>query len=201
MPWTADAATLGARILRTAPAVGAVRLVCVDGPAGSGKTTLAAAVAATLEPLVGVVPVVHGDELYEGWLVVAGAGDRVDAFAALAERVDQLLLTPWSRGEAAAHPVWDWYAGSWGPSRTVEPAPVVLLEGVGLAAASLRARAALAVWVEADQAVRLARVLERDGDALRAEMLRWQADEQRWFERDGTRSGCDVRLTGDARAG
>ena len=46
------------------PTLGAGRLVCIDGPAGSGKTTLAAAVA---DARRAGARVVHMDDLYEGW--------------------------------------------------------------------------------------------------------------------------------------
>jgi uridine kinase len=189
-----DAAAVAARALRSAPALGPVRLLCVDGPAGAGKTTLAVALVAELEPLVGPVPVVHGDDVYEGWPVVAGTPDRVDAFPLLAERLEQRLLSPWRRGADGEHPVWDWYAGAWGPTRTLPARPVAILEGVGLGAAALRAHAVVSVWV-ATRADRLARVLERDGADLDEQMRGWQVDEQRWFERDGTRAGATVRIT------
>ena len=194
MVLSADAAAVAALAMRSGPSVGSVRVVCVDGPAGAGKTTLAAALVDALQPLVGGIPVVHGDEVYEGWPVVAGADDRVAAFAELAGRLDAWLLEPWSRGEPGSHPVWDWYAGAWGPTRSVEPASVVILEGVALAAAPLRARASVAVWVETP-ADRLGRVLARDGEELRGQMLAWQRDERRWFEHNATRTGCTVRLT------
>jgi uridine kinase len=180
-----------ARTVRSAaPTVGPVRLVLVDGPAGSGKTTIAAALAGRLDD----APVVHADELYEGWSVVAGAPDRPTAFARLAARVESWLLEPWTREEPGAHPVWDWAVGSWHEHpRTVPGAPVVILEGVGMAAGALRARAVLSVWVEhPDPAERLSRVLARDGAGLRAEMARWQRDEAAWFERDATASGCSL---------
>ena len=50
------------RVMAAPPTLGDGRLVCVDGPAGSGKTTLAAA-------LADVVPgahVIHCDELLHG---------------------------------------------------------------------------------------------------------------------------------------
>ena len=182
------------RILATGPTVGPVHLVCVDGPAGAGKTTLADAMAAMLSQRLGPVPVVHGDELYEGWDVVVGASDRVAAFGLLPARIERWLLHPWAQGRAGVHPTWDWYAGAQGVDVAVPPARAVVLEGVGLAAAPLRRRAALSVWVDADAELRLERVLDRDGEALRPQMESWQHDEARWHELDGTRDGVDVRL-------
>lgn len=181
------------RIALADPTVGDVRLVCVDGPSGSGKTTLAAALASALQPAFGDVPVVHGDDLYEGWAVVAGAPDRVSAFDVLSGRVGMWLLERWRHGYPGAHPRWDWYADRWGEPVDVPLSPVVVLEGVGLGARALRAHAALTVWVEAaDDAVRLDRVLTRDGEGLRAEMEGWLLDEAAWHRHDGTRAGADV---------
>jgi uridine kinase len=182
------------RITSAAPTVGPVRLVCVDGPAGAGKSTVAALLAAALATECGAVPVVHGDEVYEGWAVVATEADRPRAFGALGARLETWLLDPWSRDEAGSHPVWDWESRAWGGTREVPAAPVVVLEGVGLASRSLRARAVLSVWVDADVSVRLRRVLARDGEAVRAEMATWQVDEDSWHRSDRTREDCDVRL-------
>jgi uridine kinase len=191
---------LAARIVGSAPSVGRVRLVCIDGPAGSGKTSLAATLADALQPAFGAVPVVHADDLYEGWTLVADAPDRVAAFALFARRIEQWLLEPWSRGEPAVHPVRDWSADAWGPSVSVPAAPVVVLEGVGTAARSLRARAALSVWVEVDPVLAVERVVARDGEATRGEIVSWQRDEATWHRRDGTRAGADLRVSGEGSA-
>ena len=181
------------RVRGAAPTIGDVRLVVVDGPAGSGKTTVAAGLAARL----GEAPVVHADELYEGWAVVADVEDPTAAFAILADRVVERLLEPWAQGRAGEHPVWDWGRGRWSPEpRRVAPAPVIVLEGVGMAAAALRTRAVAAVWVEhPDAAGRLRRVLARDGAELEERMRRWQRAESAWFDRDGTRDGCPDRIS------
>src|SRR4051812_4977918 len=50
--------------LEALPRCGAVRLVCVDGPAGSGKTTLAAGIEAELSLTGAACTVVHLDDLY-----------------------------------------------------------------------------------------------------------------------------------------
>ena len=187
-------AGLADRITVAPPSVGPVRLVCVDGPAGAGKTSFAAELVQALEATHGPVPVVHGDDVYEGWAVVAGQTDRVAAFAALALRLDTWLIEPFRRGEDARLPTWDWYAGSWGAPHLVPAAPVVVLEGVALAARAVREHAALTVWLDADADVRLERVLARDGAALREAMLAWQRDEARWHALDGTRAAADVRV-------
>lgn len=174
------------------PTVGPVRLVVVDGPAGSGKSTTAAALARGLDD----APVVHADEVYEGWSVVADEDDRTAAFEALADRVSGWLLAAWEQGRAGEHPVWDWGDDRWSSStRSVPAAPVVVVEGVGMAAAALRARAVAAIWVEhPDPTERLRRVLARDGLDLEDRMRRWQVEETAWFAHDGTRDGCPEHL-------
>jgi uridine kinase len=182
------------RVLLSRPLVGEVRVVCVDGPAGSGKTTLAARLVDALGESFGEVPVVHGDEVYEGWPVVAEAPDRIAAFALLAGRIDTWLFDRWQHGYDAVHPRWDWYADAWGDTVLVPAAPVVVLEGVGLGSRPLRARSVLSVWVDCDPALQLPRVIARDGDGLASEMAGWQRDERVWHQLDATALGCDVTL-------
>jgi len=196
IPLDAEAAAAFAdRVAAHPPTVGPVRLVCIDGPSGAGKTTLADALAARLKPALGPVPVVHGDDLYEGWDVVAGEADPVRAFEQLGSRVSGWLLDPWSRGEAGRHPLWAWVSGRWGPERAVPAAPAAILEGVGLAGPALRVHAALTVWVDADPVERRSRVAARDGHDVDAQMARWREREDAWHRHDGTAAACDVRAT------
>ena len=69
-------AILGLALSRP-PGLGATRLVCVDGPAGSGKTTLAAALVRATRRHGLSVALVHMDDVYEGWSGLADAGRRV----------------------------------------------------------------------------------------------------------------------------
>ncbi len=173
-----------ARILAAAPRCGSTCLVCIDGPAGSGKTTLAAALASAL----GGAPLVHMDDLYEGWDQVLGAP--------LAARVEAWLLVGWASGLPGVHPRFDWAAGRYAEWVTVPPAPVVVLEGCASGSALIRERASLVVWVEAPPDVRLQRGLERDGPAMEAQWRDWQSREEVHFADDGTRSAADVVVDG-----
>ena len=159
-----------------------MRVVCIDGPAGSGKTTLAAGLAGAL----GGVPVVHLDDLYQGW--------EQDLGEPLSARLRAWLLDPWNAGLPGRHLRYDWHAGRYVEWVAVEPAPIVVLEGCGSGAAAIRARAALVVWVDASVDTRLARGLARDGEAMRPQWLDWQRAEQAHFDSDGTGAAADVRV-------
>ncbi len=68
----AVAADIARSTLARPASLGAGRLVCVDGPAGSGKTTLAAALEETFrDELTGSararVELVHMDDVFGGW--------------------------------------------------------------------------------------------------------------------------------------
>lgn len=169
------------------PTLGAGRLLCVDGPAGSGKTTFAAAVAAARPG----TPVVHTDDLLEGWPGLPG----------LAERLDPLLL-PLADGRPGRYRRWDWYADGWtqGPQEwvAVQPAPLLVVEGVGSGARRHADLATVLVWVVAPNDQRLERGLARDGEAARPHWERWLVDERRHFWDEGTPDRADVVVwTGD----
>jgi uridine kinase len=167
-----------------APRCGSTRLVCIDGPAGSGKTTLAGALAEAL----GDAPVVHMDDLYQGWAQALGEP--------LASRVEAWLLLGWEAGLPGMHPRFDWILGRYAEWVTVPVAPVVILEGCGSGSARIRERASLVVWVEAPTGLRLERGVERDGASLAPQWREWQAHEQAHFAADGTRADADVIVDG-----
>ena len=62
-----------AALVRRQPAVGAMRLVTVDGPSGAGKTRLAGRLARALDR----APIVHLDFFYPGWDGLAAVLSRV----------------------------------------------------------------------------------------------------------------------------
>lgn len=161
----------------TEPAtLGSGRLVCIDGPAGSGKTTLAAALAQRLG-----APVVHMDDLFPGWKGMDRAGPQVRS-----------LLEPLSRDESGSYRRFDWYAGEYAERVSVPPVPVLVLEGVNAGNRAWAGLATVLVWVETDAETRLRRGLARDGEDVRTRWEIWMADEVELFARERTRERADL---------
>ncbi|MCC9305944.1 hypothetical protein LN042_02275 [Kitasatospora sp. RB6PN24] len=172
---------LAARLRALPPSLGPVRLVAVDGHAGSGKTTFAGRLAAAL----GGAPVVHLDDLathqeFFGWV----------------DRLRSWVLEPLGRGEAAEFRGYDWVARDFRGARKITPAPVVLLEGVGAGRRALRPVLAALIWMELPAAEARARGLRRDGPELAAFWERWSAAEAAHFAADPSRPFAQVRVDG-----
>jgi uridine kinase len=165
------------RVLAAPPTLGPGRLVCVDGPAGSGKTTLAAAIA----DVVPGADVVHCDELLHGWRGLPGLARTVEA-----------LLEPLARGEASRWTRWDWAADDWAESHPVEAGGLLVLEGTGCWSPEIAPLVGVLVWVEAESELRLRRGMARDGEQMRPQWEQWRIDEDRLFARLGTRARADV---------
>ena len=145
-PVRAHVDALAAHTRGAVPRLGAVRLVCIDGPAGSGKTTLARALADRLGP--GAV-VVHLDDLYEGWSGLGGVWERVEA----------QILSPLEQGRPGRWQRYDWTAERFAEWVDLPVPECLILEGCGSSPRAVDGRANLIIWVEAPADVRLARGL------------------------------------------
>ncbi|WP_231388944.1 4-amino-4-deoxy-L-arabinose transferase [Marmoricola sp. URHB0036] len=170
-------------LLAARPAtLGTGRLVCIDGPAGSGKTTLAEAVAQSFD---GASRLLHMDDMYPGWSGLPRVDEQLDG-----------LLTPLGEGRAGSYRRYDWVAGEFAETVPVEPVPLLVLEGVGSGASRFAPLQTVLVWVEAPHDLRMRRGIERDGDAFAPYWEQWAADEQLLFAREGTRERADVHVDG-----
>ncbi len=168
--------------LTRAPArLGAGRLLCVDGLAGSGKTSLATEVARLTGGMV-----LHTDEMLAGWRGLPGLADTLTA-----------LLVPLARDEASSWRRWDWHASAFTevvPVAAPAPGAVVVVEGVGAAVGRHRSLASLVVWVEAEAELRRARGRERDGEEQQPYWDQWLLDEADLHARARTRENADLRF-------
>ncbi|MFD6275793.1 uridine kinase [Streptomyces sp. NPDC060209] len=167
-----------ARRLRTLPpSCGPVRLIAVDGHAGSGKSTFADRLATAL----GDAPVLRLDDL----------ATHEELFS-WTDRLRAQVLDPLSRGEPARYAPYDWTARRFGQPRTLDPAPVTLIEGVGAGRAAVRPFLAGLLWIEGDSATSWERGRLRDGPELSEFWDGWTVAEQRHFTDDPSRPFADA---------
>jgi uridine kinase len=160
--------------------LGSGRLVCVDGPAGSGKTTLGRALAGATG-----AQLIHGDDLMEGWRGLDSVGRQLGTLvAALAE------------GRAGSYEHFDWEHHRYDHTVDVAPAPWLVVEGVGSGADAIAAYITVLVWIEVDDDLRLARGRERDGVEMMAHWRTFMLDERALFARERTRERADVIVDG-----
>ena len=160
--------------------LGETRLVCVDGPAGSGKTTLGRLLAERTG-----AQLIHADDLMEGW---RGLDDVGRQLAGVVEALRD--------GRPGSYRHFDWEQLRYDRSVAVPPAPWLVVEGVGSGAAAIAACVTVLVWVEVDDDLRLARGLERDGAAAEGHWRQFMLDERALFAREGTRDRADVLVDG-----
>lgn len=173
------------RTLAARPRLGRTRLVCVDGPAGSGKTTTAGRLVDRLRAQGLLTEVVHLDDLYEGWTGLEGS---------LWPRLSAQVLEPIRRGRPGRFQRYDWPTAAFAEWVDVPVPSVLVLEGCGAARRACDPLASLRVWVEAPPELRLERGLTRDGQAARAHWIAWMDDERRHFDTERTRARADVHV-------
>lgn len=156
--------------------LGPGRLICIDGPAGSGKTTLATTLAEMTQ-----APVVHMDDLYAGW-------DGLEAGIAQFHTI----LPPLASGAAGSYRRYDWHRGDYAEEVLVPPAPLLVIEGVGSGAAAYDDLRTALAWVDAPADQRKERGLGRDGDTFAPHWDAWAAAEAEHFATNGTQARADI---------
>lgn len=190
-----EALTLIAKTAQeSAPVTGDVRVITIDGPAGAGKSTMAAHLAPLLDPRFGDAPIVHMDDLYRGW---------DDALTPqLSATLKDQILTPISLGKRGGYRAWDWSKNCPGKVVSIPPHPFLILEGVGASQRVVRPFASTMVWIGIEPSSGLKRVIERDSsivadiEAFERRMQVWQGDEVLHFERERTFDASHLRFDG-----
>lgn len=176
------------RVLTAPATLGASRLLCIDGPSGAGKTTLARHLRQVVRARSSMpVTVVHMDALYDGWDGLADAA---------LTKVPAWLLTPMAQDRPGRYRRYDWLRGVYAEWHDVAPGGLVVLEGCGSAARPADAFATLRLWIDTDAGVRLRRGLDRSGEEVLPYLQAWKLAEDAHFAADGTRERADVRVLG-----
>jgi uridine kinase len=162
-----------------------VPLLAIDGPAGAGKTTLAAKLEAEYS-LHSTVRTIHMDELYNGWNDALGNSltDTLEAItAAYISGIEHTIK------------IFNWHLMNFDREEVITPTDFLILEGVGAAQEIVRKAGATTYWLDIDAETGLQRVLARDGAHIEKEMRQWQIQQSIHFAKDQTRENCEFKLT------
>ena len=160
-------------------------IIAIDGPAGAGKTTLAHEIYLALSLKMSVT-VIHMDDLYDGWDNALGA----DLSAIL-----KYLVNQHQKSSSAQIKRYNWSTSSFGESENIEPADLLILEGVGSGDKSLQDDLAALIWIDIDPEIGVMRVIDRDGYQVEDEMKKWLGTQQEYFSQHSTREKADFILT------
>lgn len=167
-------------------------VVLIDGPSGAGKSRLADRLAANW-PSSPLPTLVRMDDIYPGW----------DGLQAGSEHVNRYLLQPRSMGEGSTAARWsrfDWTAPAGEPEQwqEVDPARPLIVEGCGTLSRANASLATVRIWLDADDQVRKRRALDRDHGGFDAHWDRWQAQFERFVQRERPMERADLILDGSA---
>jgi uridine kinase len=161
---------------------GRTTFVGVDGPGGAGKSTLAVRIAAEVPGAV----VVAVDDF---------SGPHVAAWdwARFAQQVRDPLLA----GRAARYQRWDWNRDDGAEWHDITPGSLVVVEGVSATRDEAGVPWQLRIWVDAPRAVRLARAVQRDGEAMLTQWTDvWMPSEEAYFTAQAPRQRADLVVSG-----
>ncbi|MFE4545190.1 aminodeoxychorismate synthase component I [Arthrobacter sp. NPDC056727] len=158
-------------------------IIAIDGRSGAGKTTLAIELAARLRNHH-KVSLFHLEDIYPGW----------DGLSAGIERYVETVLVPLRRGEAATWVSWDWENHCDGGPRVTLPAEIVIVEGVGAAAAPAWPLLDAVIWADSPDGERRTRALERDGDTYEPFWDQWASQEDELLAVDDIPQHAHVRV-------
>ena len=165
-------------------------LVAIDGPAASGKTTLAARLASRCG-----AQVLHMDDYFlqphqRTPQRYAQPGGNVDR-----ERFFEEALLPLSRGERYMRRRFDCGSMTLLEGEWAEPGALTIVEGSYSMHPALAPHYDLRVLLRVDKATQSARILERNGEEKHRQFIeRWIPLEKRYFEETHIEERCDMQL-------
>lgn len=152
----------------------------VDGRSGSGKTELAAAVAARVPG----AQVVALEDAYRGW-----QGLRAGVLT-----IVEGVLRPLRAGQTGSYLRYDWVRGEVDGRVQVAPSGVIVLEGCGAGSRPCAPFLDALVWLEAPEHERHHRAMARDDGAWLDQWSTWAAQESELLAERDARAAADLVL-------
>lgn len=160
-------------------------IITIDGPAGAGKTTLSAHIAASLSNQF-TTSVIHMDDLYNGWRDPFG-----EPFIEALQRATSAHIA----GDKCELPQYDWARSKYSGAKIYNPAQLLILEGVGSSTSHIREKVSASIWIDINPEEGLQRVLTRDGLTIADEMSQWLERQAEFFIAEESAESADFALT------
>jgi len=163
--------------------------VAVDGRSGAGKSTFAAALAASSQALL-----IEGDSFYSGGTQLRSDTAEKRADACIDRPKLRAVLDQLRAGKTATYRAFDWetFDGSLRtPAVTVEPADVVVIEGVYSCHSDFADLLDVRILLTVPDAIRQQRLVQREGSIGRWER-QWHEAESWYFSHLCTKSHFDL---------
>ena len=160
-------------------------LVTIDGPTGSGKTTLASLIESSLITAGEKVYTIHLDDLYDGWKNALSHSLRDRILAIIKEASESSQITV---------PQYNWEQAAFGEPLTISTPETLILEGVGSGQSAVREFADISLWLDCPSEIALSRAIARDGVELSELLKSWQSQEAAHFLLEKTESVADYRV-------
>lgn len=157
-------------------------VILIDGRSGAGKSSLTRRLASRWPS--GDLQIIGLDSLYPGW----------DGLAAGVEHIRAGVLESLRQGFPGEWHEWDWARNRVSAAHLVDPSRPLVIEGSGLLTPETAALSDVRVWVEADDAARKQRALERDGETYAPHWQRWAAQEAEHLASHHPQSLADVTI-------
>jgi uridine kinase len=164
---------------------GQTKIIVIDGPAGSGKTTLAKSLSGLLENC----PIIHMDEIYDGWENALSPKTSQDLV--------EWIINPLLESRSIEFVKYDWYLEKRIEKVVINLPKVLIIEGVGSSSFEISKHASLKLWIEVNKETGINRVLTRDGQQIQEQMKKWQTRESKFFIENNSKENSDVWIDGD----
>ena len=158
-------------------------VITIDGPAGSGKTTLAKELSSALDSCY----TIHMDDLYEGWdsTLNLKLTAKLKTILSCVKNENRISFLPF-----------DWVESRFGSEIDLLAPKNLIIEGVGSGQSALRDFTSLSLWIEVSPDLGLERVIKRDGPAVAQFMPAFLLLQDAHFEKEASKKSADYRLSG-----
>ena len=164
---------------------GQTKIIVIDGPAGSGKTTLAKSLSGLLENC----PIIHMDEIYEGWENALSPKTFKDLV--------EWIINPLLEKNLIEYKKYDWNLEQRIEKIVINNSKIIIIEGVGSSSFEISKHASLKLWIEVNKETGINRVLTRDGLQIQEQMKTWQSQESKFFIENNSKENSDIWIDGD----